>query len=125
MRREFIALLLLAALVTLSLWNIHTVEKLSEDILTRIELAESAAISGDKDAARKEFEKALQCWLGAKSYTHIFIRHPEIDSCTDAFYEAYNAIDKAPGELGPSFDMLRYHLKSIAGMEQISLGNIF
>ena len=126
MRREFFALLLLAVLITLSLWNIHTVDKLTEDIQALIDRAESAALIGDKAIAQAQFEKALKSWLGAKSYTHIFIRHPEIDSCTDAFYDAYAEIcSDNPEELVPCFDMLRYHLKSISGMEQISIGNIF
>ena len=126
MRREFFALLLLAVLITLSLWNIHTVDKLTEDILALIDRAESAALKGDKAIAQVQFEKALKSWLGAKSYTHIFIRHAEIDSCTDAFYEAYGTICSGSfEELSPSLEMLRYHLQSISGMEQISIGNIF
>lgn len=126
MGREIFALLLMVLLIAVSVWNIHAVDKLTTDIEARIETAENAALSGDNALAELEFQKALKLWLDAEGYTHVFIRHPEIDSCTDAFYEALEAL--GPGdsrEIQPRFELLRYHLESIASMERISLGNIF
>jgi len=123
MRRESAALLMLAALMALSAWNIRRVDRLCSRIFTELEYAEQADSAQE---AQQAMEAALDIWLSAKSYTHIFIRHPEIDACSDAFYEALEALSAEGSEEGRvNLRKLRYHLESIAGMERISLGNIF
>ena len=64
--------------------------------------------------------------MDADSYTHIFIRHPEIDSTTDAFYELLDSV--SAGDIKTTqgaFEKVEAHLASIAGMEHITIGSIF
>ena len=56
-------------------------------MLEQLELSRQAAEEGDASRALEELDPALERWLKADSYTHIFIRHSEIDSTADAFYE--------------------------------------
>ena len=65
-------------------------------------------------------------WRDAKPYTHIFLRHAELDAVSDAFYDVFihlgvGDIDAAEG----AYDRLEEHLRSIDDMEQISLGAVF
>lgn len=126
MTREKLAAILLALLVGISAWNINKIAALSREIGAELSHAELMAQGDDFEAARQSIAQALELWLKAEHYTHIFIRHPEIDSCTDAFYEALEAAasDKAE-DISTSLSKLRYHIESIASMERISLGSVF
>ena len=80
MSRELIASLLMLLLIAGAWWNIRAVDSLSGDMLSALEESEQAADKGDCYAALKAMDDALERWLKADSYTHIFIRHSEIDS---------------------------------------------
>ena len=126
MRREKAALLLLLTLLALSGWNISKANKLSTEIGEKLSTAEKAAKAQDFRAAELAMEGAITIWLNAESYTHIFIRHSEIDSCSDCFYDAMDAVmNQDQKEISVSMRKLRYHLESIASMERLSFGNIF
>ena len=125
MKRELASAALLVLLIVGSAWNIHAINSLTEDICASLDASQAAMSHGDRKLAEDELERGLKMWLEADSYTHIFIRHSEIDSTTDAFYEALETLaGDDPGALSPSYAKLRYHLDSINGMEHISIGSI-
>ena len=104
MKRELAAGLLLLALIGGAIYNIFYVGELVRDISA---------------------EKALQKWLGAERYTHIFVRHSEIDATADAFYDLMQSLSGGEYDgIEQAYSKLLYHLSSIATMEQISLGSI-
>ena len=126
MKKEIAAALILVLLFIGTLINIQVVDRLTGDILSLLEQAEQAAQDQDMDAAIENAQAAADLWNGADAYTHVFIRHSEIDSTTDAFYELLIQLDS--GEAGGAkgaFQLLRAHLTSISGMEQVSFGSIF
>lgn len=126
MSREILASLLILLLILGAWWNIRAVDSLSEDMLSQLELSEHAAATGDAAQALEALDMALERWLRADSYTHIFIRHSEIDSTADAFYELRELL--LSGDLdscGAAYGKLRYHIISIQEMEHPSLGSIF
>ena len=89
-------------------------------------LAECSALEKDWQKSEESFSAAMNTWLKAEGYTHIFLRHPEIDSCTDCFYEVQEAIfSQSDTEIQALFGKLRHHLQSIADMEKIKIGNVF
>jgi len=123
--REILALLLIFLLVAGALWNVHTVENLSDNIQNSLREAEKLLLSGSREAAGQAVDHALETWKRAESYTHIFIRHPEIDSCTDIFYELKEAMASAENaQIQAISGKLRSHLQSIADMEKPKIGNI-
>ena len=87
MKREICAALLLAALLAASVWNIHRADALIGEIRGHLELSEKALLAADPDYAREQLEAAKRIWLSARGYTRIFLRHPELDSTSDVFYE--------------------------------------
>ena len=125
MKREMCAVLLLAALVGVSLWNIRKADALIKDIEEHLDLSEKAMLAGDPGYAEEQLSAALRIWLSAGEYTQIFLRHPELDATSDVFYEALQCLREGkPRTAQAVFARLRYHLDSISGMEHISLGSV-
>lgn len=126
MKRELVASALLLLLALGSWWNIRRVDSLTYELESRLEESENAAAQQRFDDAASYAEGALALWLESDGYTHIFIRHSEIDGASDAFYELTELIYQRDGDGLPSaYAKLKYHLDSIASMEHISLGSVF
>lgn len=125
MARELAAGLLLLLLIAGAWWNIHAVDSLTGDILAGLDTSQAAEEQGDLPGAQAALDKAMNRWLEADSYTHIFIRHAEIDATADAFYELQSQLLSGEGDSRAAYDKLRYHLDSIQRMEHPSFGSIF
>lgn len=124
MNRELAAGALLLLLMAGAWWNIRAVDRLTGELLAGLDASQAADEQGDHLAAQAALDKALNRWLEADSYTHIFIRHAEIDSTADAFYELQAQLLAGEGDSSAAYDKLRYHLDSIQRMEHPSLGSI-
>ena len=124
MKRELAAGALLLLLMAGAWWNIHAVDTLTREIMGDLDASQAAGAQGDHLAAQAALDKARNRWLEADSYTHIFIRHAEIDSIADAFYELQAHLLSGEGDSSAAYDKLRYHLDSIQRMEHPSLGSI-
>ena len=125
MRKELAALAILAILFTGSVINIRYMDDLSESLITEVEYARSLAGAGDYDRSEAIIKDAINCWNVHDGYTHIFIRHPEIDSATDAFYELYDSVSEHDvSRAQGAFEKVEAHLSSIASMEHITVGSI-
>lgn len=125
MKKEWIAGALLAVLLGGAVYNIHYMDKLAQTLIGSVECSRAQMDTGDYAGAEASLRGAIDLWMGSDGYTHIFIRHPEIDSATDAFYELLSDVvsrdnDAAVG----SFEKVEAHLTSIAGMEHITIGSI-
>ena len=119
MKRELAAGALLLLLMAGAWWNIHAVDTLTREIMGDLDTSQAAEEQGDHPAAQAALDKALN-----RCYTHIFIRHAEIDSTADAFYELQAQLLSGEGDSSAAYDKLRYHLDSIQRMEHPSLGSI-
>lgn len=124
MKRELAAGALLLLLMAGAWWNIRAVDRLTGELLAGLDASQAAEEQGDHLAAQAALDKALNRWLEADSYTHIFIRHAEIDSTADAFYELQAQLLAGEGDSSAAYDKLRYHLDSIQRMEHPSLGSV-
>ena len=126
MTRESFAALLLAALVAVSFWSIRRVDGLTDEIEQHLANSEKAALAEDYENAALEADAALRIWLGASAYTHVFIRHPDIDSTADAFFSLQRALGaQSARELAPAYALVRYHLGCIRDLEHIGPGSVF
>ncbi len=125
MKKECFAAALLLLLFAAALINIACLDRLIGRIEADVERAEALAEAGDFSAAEAALDTAIEHWIAANAYTHIFIRHPEIDSTSDAFFELKELLAEENAEGFPSaFDKLAYHLNSIDEMEHIRLGSV-
>lgn len=125
MKKEIIALSLLVLLFAASLFNIWYFDRLCLDIAGEVKASAEALEQGDTKVAQEHLQNALHTWLEADSYTHIFIRHPEIDSTADAFYELGLELEGADSKsCRAAYAKLLYHLESIRTMEHLRFGSI-
>lgn len=124
MKKELFSAILLAALIAGAALSTNHMDELAHDMLTYLDSSQYYAQNGDPELADKELDAALDIWLGAEGYTHIFIRHPEIDSTSDAFFELKQALAEDSEGLTSCYDKLRYHIISIETMEKLRLGSI-
>ena len=126
MKREIGALLLLAALIGLSVWSIRRTDRLMEEVERHLALSEKALRADDRDGASAELEAAERVWHAAEHFTHVFLRHPELDGISDAFFTLRQGLDAGDGiELKAAYDLLRYHLECVDRMEHVSPGSVF
>ena len=124
MKREYIAVLLIAAIMTLALINIRHIENKTLTLTSDIELAENLYINGDKAGAVDGIEASLDSWLHWDSYSHIMLRHNEIDIITDAYYELLTELEGESKAPSASFDRLKEELRSVIVKERVTLGSI-
>ena len=76
--------------------------------------------------ASAELEAAERVWHAAEHFTHVFLRHPELDGISDAFFTLRQGLDAGDGiELAAAYDLLRYHLECVDRMEHVSPGSVF
>lgn len=126
MKKELLALALLAAVVFLSIWDLRYLDRLTGPLLAMTEEACSLARAGKAAEAEETARRAQEAWLKAGPYTHVFLRHPEVDAVSDAFCAFRGAIaGGGPGELTGAYLSLQSRLRGIREMEQPRLGSIF
>ncbi len=126
MNREICAYLLLLALFLGSLYNIHVMDDKIGSLRLAAEKAYESAQNGDFEDAERQLRSAADRWLHMDEYTHIFIRHTEIDSATDAFFDMLADIASKNAESAEgSYRKLDAHLSSLITIEHLSFGSIF
>lgn len=125
MRKMYAGILILAVLLGAAIYNVHYLDRKMSRLLQYVDTAGLLESSGDFDSAQLMLREAISFWKGMDSYTHIFIRHSDIDSATDALYECLGCLQDGEPDSAASLEKLRAHLCSILDMEHISLGSIF
>ncbi len=126
MKKEIAAGVLLVLLFTGVLINIRITERMVLSLTDEVTEAYGSALAGDFVSARRQIDAAAEHWLSLDGYTHIFIRHSEINSTTEAFFQLKADIyAEDAGSAAGSYGLLRETLSSLMTMEQISIGSIF
>ena len=126
MKKELIAAVLLAIIFAGVMLNIRASEKIVSSLMSEVDAAYAQLKSGDSKSAAETLDKAIEHWLTLDGYTHIFIRHSEINSTTEAFFQFRSDIGSGDADAAEgSYGLLSETLRSIMTMEQISLGSIF
>ena len=126
MKREICAALLLMALIAASVFNIRRADRLTGEIREHLDLSEKAMLAADTAYAEEQFEAARRLWLSARSYTQVFLRHPELDATSDMFCELMQELQRGEIRALPAvYERLRYHLDSIREMEHPGWGTVF
>lgn len=125
MLKEIIALCLIIVLTAAAFINIAYMDNLSLEIIKRIDEAEQLAIAGQFEDAAEIINSAIKLWDKNRGYTGVFLRHPEIDSSYDCFYDVMAEIYQGKNDALPALcEKLRYHIRCMAEMERISFSSI-
>lgn len=126
MKKELIAAVLLAVIFAGVMLNIRASERIVSSLMSEVDAAYAQLKGGDNESAVKTIDRAIEHWLTLDGYTHIFIRHSEINSTTEAFFQFKSDIGSGDADAAEgSYGLLSETLRSIMTMEQISLGSIF
>ncbi len=126
MKKELVALLLLLLILAGNLWNQRQLRSLTDGLETLVEEAAASAGRQNWPSSEAAAREAESLWLGADRYTHIFIRHTDIDALTGAFCEYRGAVaGRDPGDILASYLRLKTLISSLRGMERLSLGSVF
>ena len=126
MKKMVIAIIILVILLFATLFNVYYLDGFIAELSSTVELSRQAAEQDDFEEALHLLEKAILEWNHADGYTHVFIRHSEIDGTTDAFFELLSDLYERDYALTiGSYAKLLAHLSSIATMEHVSFGSIF
>lgn len=126
MKKELFAALSILALIIGAVVNVLYLMDLADGISYHVEASQQYCRDDDFDQAEAELRIALEIWLKADGYTHIFIRHVEIDGTADAFYDTLSHVmdhdkDSAVG----AYEKLMYHINSIVSMEKVTIKSVF
>ena len=126
MKKEIFAGALLLTMFIASIVNIWYLNKLTQNLIDIVETAEEEVFSGNWDKAAADVEDAARIWDKNDPYTHIVLRHFEIDDATDAIYQLLNEIyAKNEGGVRGEAKALTAQLDSLASIEEIKFGSIF
>lgn len=126
MKKEIISALLLLLIFSGVLVNIRINERIVSSLINEIDMSYENLKNGNKDKAMQQLDTAIEHWLNLDGYTHIFIRHSEINSTTDAFYGFRSNVGSGDADAANgSYGLLKETLLSLMTMEQISLGSVF
>ena len=126
MKKELCAILTILLLIGGSIANLIHLDKTTDQISNHIRYGILYCSLDDYTAADKEMNKALEIWNTEEYYTHVFIRHCEIDTISDIIYDALSAINNHEKyESQFLLQKLQHHIDTLVKMEKISLGSIF
>ena len=126
MKKEIISALLLLLIFSGVLVNIRINERIVSSLINEIDMSYENLKNGNTDKAMQQLDTAIEHWLNLDGYTHIFIRHSEINSTTDAFYGFRSDVGSGDADAANgSYGLLKETLLSLMTMEQISLGSVF
>lgn len=126
MKKEIFAGALLAALLALSLINVRAIKSICADVEELIGDAEGYVYAGDWENAERSAEEAIERFESHSSYTHIVLRHTDIETLTGSFYDFLGDIRcRSAGAAQSSAELVRERLKDIREMESIRWGSVF
>lgn len=126
MKKEIISALLLLLIFSGVLVNIRINERIVSSLINEVDMSYENLKNGNKVKAMQQLDTAIEHWLNLDGYTHIFIRHSEVNSTTDAFYGFRSDVGSGDADAANgSYGLLKETLLSLMTMEQISLGSVF
>ena len=126
MKKELCTGVTLLLLLLAAFWNLIYLNNLMDQISEHIEYSLLYCSLEDYNAAYTETNKALDIWKNAESYTHVFIRHSDIDNFSDIFFDILSAIqNRDKYDAQQMLNKLQHCADSIVRMEMISPGSVF
>ena len=126
MKKEIVAILLLLLILAGNIWNRQRLNKLIDDLNVLTEEAYASAQGADWSTAEASAMSAEETWTGAHTYTHIFIRHTDVDALTSSLCEYRGAIyGRDDGDILASYLCLKAELNCLRDMETLSVGSVF
>jgi sensor histidine kinase YesM len=112
--KELLAGLILTLLIVCAAINVNYVGSITAELVELVEAADTLELA----------DKALDRWNDLSGYTHIFIRHTEVDIVRAEFYALIERITLGEASYAAR-RLLVSHLQEIHEMEKVRWGTIF
>ncbi len=126
MKKAIAAGVLLALLFAAAGWNIRRVNRFTDEMVAQVELSRDFCREGNLSAAASALNAAMDRWREAEPWTHIFIRHGELDAVSDAFFDVLIQLGAGDADAAEgAYERLEENLRCIDDLEQLSLGTVF
>ncbi len=126
MKKEIMISVFLILMLSAAFVNIHYLNKLTDNIIALVDKADESAQDENWAAAENNAEAAAELWTGSDTYTHLVLRHSEIEEATDALYGLLEQIyAKESGAVKGAAQAAAARLESLATIEEIRFGSIF
>ncbi len=125
MRRLWIALLVLVAILSTSLYASLWLNGLTAELIGQLEEAEEVAIQGNWEEARTLTEESAQRWSDASFPLHTLLRHTETDQIQVSFHQVLEYLEQEDDNLYTAANgQLITQLELLAEMEHPSWENV-
>ena len=126
MKRFWIALLLLGAIFTGTLFHIRSLHGFTDTLSALLEQADELAAAEQWDQARDLTVQAKDTWGDRDVYLHVLLRHADTDSIYAGFQETLALLDsQEDGEYAAANARLVTQIQLLYEAEQLTLKNIF
>lgn len=119
MRRGWMAVVLLGAMLALAGWHLATLDALTGELEQRLERAEVLAERGDWGEADRLTREARETWSAKDRYLHMTLDHEAVDQIDVSFAETLEFIQcREAGEYSAANAKLRTQLELLGEMER-------
>lgn len=118
-------LLLLAALLSFSLWNGQVMDSRTTRWSDQLAQADALAQAGDWDLTRSGLGRSYEDWSASQTYLHIVAEHQAVDGAESMYRRAAAfAETEEITEFRAEIADLRNQLRLLAEMERFSIKNV-
>ena len=126
MKRLWMAVLLLAALLSLCLVNAWYSLTLTQQLSGQLNQAQALVEQDQWEQARSITQEVYHSWNGHHFYLHVFLRHSDTDQILRGFraLDQYLALEESDQYTAANAELI-CQLELLSEMEQPSLVNIF
>lgn len=126
MKKEAAAVALLLVIFSAAIWNNRHLKGLTESLSGQAAVLYDAVERGSWAEADAAAAALTERWEDAEKYTHVFIRHGEIDAVTNTVCTLRAAVRARDTQaVWASSLQLRTTLSGIRKTERLRLGSIF
>ncbi len=126
MRNMYTGFAVLLAALALGLWSSAHLDSLTDDMHALVTESQEYALDENSAAAAEALLRAADLWETEEWYTHVFVRHTEVDAVSDAVYELLGSLlNEEWGETTGGYEMFFYDIEIILILYDLSVGSIF
>ena len=126
MKRLWIALALLAALLCGTLLHTWSLRGFTQGLTHSLEQAQELTRADRWEEARTVTQEALQTWRERDVYLHVLLRHADTDQIYAGFQETLALLDSQEyGEYAAANPRLITQIELLSEAEQLTLKNVF
>ena len=125
MKKEGLAVAIILFVILGSVLNLRYLKSFIHDLDVQTNEAVSEAEAENWITAEELASDVMMQWIKMDKYTHVFIRHGEIDAVTDAFCSLLGAIkSRDTSEIFTAHLTLHSRLNELVEMERVTPGSI-